>query len=142
MTPAFCPERMTRSEAFRRACQRNAIRRAGKLPLLGISEAVDEELRREAIHVHYAAAEHYRSDFEQIQSRVVAELCNERGSGFSDRTSGRWISTLRSNREFAAFLASEGFARPVTAMIPYGTGRAKAAISRNVENADLDQLPG
>jgi hypothetical protein len=131
-------DQMTRSEAFRRACERNALRKEAKLPILRISDAVDEELRRDAIRVHYAAADHYRHVYERIRRSVVIDLEMERSPHFAQSAGGRWIITLRSNREFAAFLASLGYERPAPAMIVYGSAKAKEAAVNGAPDAVLD----
>lgn len=132
------PSRMSRSEAFRRACERNALRKDAKLPLLPISEAIQEELRRDAIRVHYEAADHFRHVFEQIQRSAIAKYEIERGPGSSKRAGGRWMVTLRSNREFSAFLASMGYERPMPAMTVYGSAKAKEAAVNGALDAVLD----
>lgn len=141
MVAQFRPERMTRGEAFERACKRNALRREGKLPLIDIKLAVEEELRREATRVHYEAAEHYREAFDDIEARVTKDLCAERGPNFRTSVSSHWMITLRSNREFAAFLECLGFPRPPSVVIPYGSSRAKSASSRECTSAEFDGLP-
>jgi hypothetical protein len=138
MKTQFCPNRMKRSEAFHRACERNALRKEVKLPILPISDAVEVELRRDAIRVHYAAADHYRHAYEQIRRSVIGELEVERGRGAGESAGGRWIVTLRSNREFADFLASMGYERPMPAMTVYGSAKAKEAAVNGALDAVLD----
>jgi hypothetical protein len=129
---------MTRSLAFHRACERNALRKEAKLPLLAISDAVDEELRRDAIRVHYAAADYYRHVYERIRLSVITDLEMERGAHFTEIAGCHWIATLRSNREFAAFLASMGYERPMPAMTVYGSAKAKEAAKNGALDAVLD----
>lgn len=138
MTETFCPVRLSRAEAFRLACERNALRRESQLPLIPMSKAVEEELRRDAIRAHYAAADHYGPVYDRITRGVIEALDEERGVSFHKSAGGRWIVNLRSDREFATFLASRGFPRPMPAMTRYGSVKAKEAALTGALDAVLD----
>jgi hypothetical protein len=115
---------MTKSEAFRRACERNALRREGKLPLIPMAEAMEEELRRDAIRVYDAVARLHQADFERIKADVTAALQSERGPDIGRSAAGRWLIRWHAHRQFDRFLRSLGFARPLGRVVVYGSNRA------------------
>jgi hypothetical protein len=122
-TVQFSSERMSRAEAFRRACERNALRRHAQLPLIPIREAVDDELRRDAIRLYDAAADHHHEEYRRTRACVLIELREERGPDFGRSTGGRWVVDHIAGVRFRQFLASRGFVRPESRGVIYGAVR-------------------
>jgi hypothetical protein len=114
---------MTTAEAFRRTCERNALRREARLPLIDIRDGIAEELRRDALIAYGLAADHYREVYLRIRQEVLDELRAERGPDFGPSAGGRWIVDHFAGRRFDQFLAGKGFVRPPTRGVSYGSKR-------------------
>lgn len=109
------------AEAFRRACERNALRRHAQLPLLPIRDALETELRQDAAQRYYAAADHYHDDYLRIRKDVLCELRVEHGTAFGQSVGGRWVVSHHAGERFRVFLAQRGFALPKEVGTVYGS---------------------
>jgi hypothetical protein len=115
----FLTSPMCRAEAFRRACERNALRRHAQLPLIPTLQAVEEELRRDAIRLYDAAADRHQENYRRIRATVLSELRQERGANFGESAGGRWMVDHFAGVRFREFLAG-GFVRPASQGAVYG----------------------
>jgi hypothetical protein len=115
---------MDHAPIFTALTQRNALRKAAKLPLLDLRIEMAVAIQRDAQRVYVEQCEKYDDDRRRIREDVLRELRVTRGADFPMSMGGRWLVGLMSDQRFRAFLEIEhGIRKPaVTSRHPISYG--------------------
>ena len=95
---------MDRAAVITGLTERNALRKAAKLPLLDLRTEMAFAVEREARRAYAEQCERFDDDRRRIAEDVLAELRITRRQDFPTSMGGRLLVELMSDQRFQAFL--------------------------------------
>jgi hypothetical protein len=114
-----------KAELFRRATEKNRLRRGAALPLLAIREEMEREASRLAAIAYVEECEKYQHVYNALYEKARSELRVEHGRDLHLSSGGQVAIRHRAYSMFRDFLAAQGIVEPRLKGVTVGADNRK-----------------